>query len=329
VLIALLLSARAAGAQKADTVWLGNGDRVVGEVKSLARALLKYSTDDLGTLSIEWDKVARISTRTVLEAQLRSGPRLYGRLRSGPRGATLVGADTIALSEIVRLTPIERRLTGRISGYLDLGYSYQKANNSTQLTTGARVVYRDARGQTSVEARGFHEDREDAEATARLSAAFAERIFLPRRWSVGALLGYERDEELDLSGRARLVAFGGRTFAESNHIELSGSVGVVLTSERYFSTDTTTRGLEGAAGAVFRAFRYDRPKLDASLSSELFPSFTVPGRVRAQNDVRVSYELVKDFMLTVTLFDSFDSEPQSEGAAKHDFGTTLAISWKF
>jgi hypothetical protein len=48
-----------------------------------------------------------------------------------------------------------------------------------------------------------------------------------------------------------------------------------------------------------------------------------------ENDLRVSYELVKDFMLTVTLFDSFDNKPQSEGAPKNDYGTTLAISWSF
>jgi hypothetical protein len=34
-------------------------------------------------------------------------------------------------------------------------------------------------------------------------------------------------------------------------------------------------------------------------------------------------------MLTGTLFDSFDSKPQSEAASKHDIGTTLAISWTF
>jgi hypothetical protein len=34
-------------------------------------------------------------------------------------------------------------------------------------------------------------------------------------------------------------------------------------------------------------------------------------------------------MLTVTLFDSFDNKPQSEGAEKNDYGTTLAISWTF
>jgi hypothetical protein len=51
--------------------------------------------------------------------------------------------------------------------------------------------------------------------------------------------------------------------------------------------------------------------------------------VRAQNDLRLSYELLSDFMLTGTIFDSFDNKPQAAAASKHDFGTTLAISWTF
>jgi hypothetical protein len=81
--------------------------------------------------------------------------------------------------------------------------------------------------------------------------------------------------------------------------------------------------------AEFNAFRYDQPKLNASIKSQAFPSFTVKGRVRLQNDLRVSYELVKDFMLTFTLFDSYDNKPQAVAAPKNDFGTTFAISWTF
>jgi hypothetical protein len=38
---------------------------------------------------------------------------------------------------------------------------------------------------------------------------------------------------------------------------------------------------------------------------------------------------VKDFMLTFTLFDSYDNKPQAVAAPKNDFGTTFAISWTF
>jgi Protein of unknown function, DUF481 len=325
----LLLAACAADAQKADSVFLRNGDRITGEVKSLSKGLLKYSTDDLGTIYIEWDKVERISTRTVLEVQLSSGPKFYGPLGLSYPGTLALAADTLLLLDIVALAPIEQKLLARISGYLDLGFSFQKANSSTQLTTGARVAYRSPSTESAFEFSSFLEDREDATGTARLSSFFSNRFLFANRWSAGFLVGYDRNRELDLAGRGRLSVFGARVLAQSNHSELAATSGLVLTAEKYFSTDGTSGGFEGVVAGVYRAFRYDAPKLDASITSQAFPSFTIPGRVRLQNDVRVSYELVKDFMLTVTLFDTYDSKPQSADAPKNDFGTTLAISYTF
>ena len=103
----------------------------------------------------------------------------------------------------------------------------------------------------------------------------------------------------------------------------------MVTREKYVSTDSSTTGLEALIAASFSAFRYDSPKLDAVVTSQLYPSFTVSGRVRWQTDLRVSYELVKDFMVTVTLFDAYDNKPQSLDAPKNDYGTTLALSWTF
>jgi hypothetical protein len=325
----LLLCAGSAQAQKTDSVWIRNGDRITGEVKSLSRGLLKYSTDDLGTIYIEWDKVDRISTTTVVEIRLASGRKFYGSLGLAPAGRLVVAANTIPLSDIVTVAPIEGKFLGRLSGYLDLGFSYQKANKAVQLSTGAKVVYRDPSTETTLGITTFLEDRDDAEETSRLSAALTERVFLSNRWSTGFVVGYDQNEELDLAGRARLVGFGARMLAQSNHIEVAATGGLVLTRERYISTDLTFNGFEGLVGATFRAFRYDRPKLDASLTSQAFPSFSIKGRVRLQNDLRLSYELVKDFMLTGTLFDTYDSKPQAAGAPRNDFGTTLAITWTF
>jgi len=61
----------------------------------------------------------------------------------------------------------------------------------------------------------------------------------------------------------------------------------------------------------------------------VYPGITDWGRVRIDFDSRVSYELIKDFYLTLSLFERFDSRPPSETAAKSDFGTTLSISWSF
>jgi hypothetical protein len=328
-LVLLLLPARAALAQKTDSVWIRNGDRITGEVKSLSRALLKYSTDDLGTIYIEWDKVVRISSKATFEVQLNTGEKYYGTLGRAPNGWVSLGADTLSLFHIVAITPIRQRLLDRVDGYLDLGFSLQKANKTIQVTSGAKVLYRGPRSETALEISTFHEDREDALATTRLTTDVTERYLVGNLWSAGLAVGYERNEELDLAGRVRATAFGARTISRSNHAEFWAMAGPVITRERYFSTDSASVSLEGLVAAAFNAFRYDSPKLNASVTSQLFPSFSIQGRVRWQNDLRLSYELVKDFMVTATLFDSFDNKPQSEGAAKNDYGTTLAISWTF
>jgi uncharacterized protein DUF481 len=325
----LFLCAGVASAQKTDSVWIRNGDRITGEVKSLSRALLKYSTDDLGTIYIEWDDVARLSSRTTFEVQVRAGAKYYGSLGVGPIGMLVVGADTLLLLDVVAIVPIKQTLLARLDGYLDLGVTYQKANSTLQITSGFKIVYRGRSAETALELSTFRESREDSPETTRLTADLTERLLLADRWNTGLAFGYDRNEELDLAGRLRILAFGARTIARSNQSELWTIAGPVATHERAISTDSASTGLEVLVGAAFNAFRYDRPKLDASLSSQLYPSLTTWGRVRWQNDVRVSYELVKDFMLTVTVFDSYDSKPLSDNAPKNDFGTTLAISWTF
>jgi hypothetical protein len=87
--------------------------------------------------------------------------------------------------------------------------------------------------------------------------------------------------------------------------------------------------VEGQLNLKFDAFRYDHPKLDVSTSLNVYPGISEWGRVRVDFDSRLSYELIKDFYLTFSLFERYDSRPPSETAAKSDFGTTLSIRWSF
>jgi hypothetical protein len=325
----LLLGAGRAEAQKTDSVWINNGDRITGEVKSLSRGLLIYSTDDLGTISIEWDKVDSLSTTKIFEILLDNGEKYIGPLGRATQGHVLLGSDTVALTRVVSVAPIKQSFFDRLDGYLDLGVSYQKAHSTFQLTSGAKVVYRGPGAETGFEISTFFEDRDDVGSTSRLSSSLTEQLLFKHHWSAGLVLGFDRNQELDLAGRGRLMAFGARGLAQSNHVDFKAAAGFVVTNERYFSVDSTTQGFEGMLGISFNAFRYDHPKLDASISSQAFPSFTTAGRVRLQNDLRLSHELVKDFMLTVTVFDTYDSKPPAADASKNDFGTTLAVSWTF
>ena len=65
------LAASAAHAEKTDVVVLGNGDRFTGEIKGMSRGQLDFKTDDAGRLSIEWIKIARITSTSSIPTIIR------------------------------------------------------------------------------------------------------------------------------------------------------------------------------------------------------------------------------------------------------------------
>ena len=320
-------------AQKTDTLRLKNGDRLVGEIKSLSRNLLRYSTDNLSTVSIEWDAVASLVSRSAFEVELQSGLKHYGRLATAPAGYIVVAgaitADTLPLGLVVHVVPMSQRFWSRVDGYVDVGFTYQQANHNLQLTLGSEATYRGPRMKASIQGSHFVQNQDSLEATSRSSLILTETAFLRHRWIAGLTQGYERNEELELIGRTKLGAGVGRYMVQNDAMELTVGAGTVLLHERYVGQADGSTTVEGQVSAQLDAFRYNSPKLDLSKSLMVYPGITDWGRVRIDFDTRISYELIKDFFLTLSLFERYDSRPPSETAAKSDFGTTLSISWSF
>lgn len=320
-------------AQKTDTLRLRNGDRIVGEVESLRRALLSYSTDNLQTISVEWDAVAGLVSRSVFEVELQSGLKHYGSFTPAPAGFLVVsgsaGADTLPLGLVVHIVPMDGRRLARVDGYVDLGFTYQQANHALQLTFSSEAAYRGPVLSMSIEGSYFVQDQDSVARTSRSSLQLTEQAFLGKRWSAELAQSFEQNEELQLESRYSFGAGVGRIMAQSDAIEFTLGAGVVLLQERYTGQDSTAATVDGRLNAEFDAFRYNHPKLDLSTRLAAHPSLSDLGRVRIDFDTRISYELVRDFYLTVSLFERYDSRPPSETAAKSDFGTTLSISWKF
>src|SRR5262245_32221314 len=92
-------------AAKTDVLVLRNGDRITGEVKGLARGKLEYSTDDAGRLSIEWEKVARLTSVNRFDVEDSFGRRYFGNMVPSARDGFVVfengRSDTLAISRVI------------------------------------------------------------------------------------------------------------------------------------------------------------------------------------------------------------------------------------
>src|SRR5262249_23527488 len=106
LLLALLASP--AFAAKTDVIVLKNGDHLTGEVEQLERGRLSVKTDDMGTLEIEWDKVASVAATAPFDVDDLHGHRYMGSLVPGAvAGQMLIvwagQTETVDLMAVVRM----------------------------------------------------------------------------------------------------------------------------------------------------------------------------------------------------------------------------------
>jgi len=338
--LVLALGAAAAGgpqvarAGNTDVIFLLNGDRITGEVKGLTHGKLDYSTDDAGRLSVEWDKVARVTSPNGFQVETFSGMRYFGRLGPPSRPGLLVvqngRGDTLRIADVVEISPISAGFVQRLKSYLDLGLTVARANRATTFSVSGMVEYLGPTFGSQFKFDSYAQGQEAIATTTRNSGRQTFSWHLPRRWSAVAIAQLEQNDELDLDHR--FSGGGGMTRAlqHSNSMELSAGAGLVGTQEKFTAAagSTSEASLEGLVAANWSAYRFDSPTLDYNLSLALFPSLTDAGRVRGQLEIRLKYEVFKDFHAGILFNDTFDSRPP-ETLSKNDYVATFTIGWSY
>ena len=320
-------------AQKADTVVLHNGDRMVGEIKSLDHGALTYKTDDIGTLTIKWDKVHSLISRQYFEVETVTGERYYGALQPASEAGRIVVAvtpfiDTLDVLDVVRISPIGRSFWARIDGKVNFALGFQRANELRNIGVDFEARYRTRVRLTRLQGSSYFQAQESAEATSRNSISLNQQRFLQRRWMLQALGQIEQNEELNLAMRGLIGGGGGRFLIQDNRWEVLALGGLAYTDER-FTGSSATSNVELIVSGQTTYFRRDFPKADLQATVNVFPNLTDLGRVRIDLDLSTSYEFIRDLRTGLTFFDRFDSRPPTAEAEGHDYGLSLTAGWVF
>ena len=67
-----MVSTAAAG-EKTDILEMASGDKITGELESVRQGQLSYKTDDMGTLTVNWDRVASLVSKKTVEVETEDG----------------------------------------------------------------------------------------------------------------------------------------------------------------------------------------------------------------------------------------------------------------
>jgi hypothetical protein len=321
-------------AQKTDVVTLANGDRITGEIERLERGRLEFSTDDAGTLYLEWDKlVSLVAASRIFDILTADDRRFLGSLGSAPpRSIEVVEAGrsvTLAMVEVTWIAPIGKSFWSKLDGSFDTGFSYTKSSGIAQLNVNSSTSFRRPGYQTRINFSftGTETDDETGrDDRGAVDIGHFRYTFAP--WVVSGLGRFETNKSLGIELRSQVGGAFGPRLINSNRGQLWLGGGLVLNWENAVDADTTTNV---EALVLFEAsfYTYDRPKTTIDVTFQYFPSLTTLGRQRLQLDTSVKREVWKDLYVSINLFDSFDSKPPNTAFDTNDFGIVFSIGWTY
>jgi len=313
-----------------DVVITTTGDRLVGEIKSVAKDVLTIETGySDADFKIEWDKIVSIDSDRQFLVETFDGRRLSGSLKPDPaqRGTEQIDGTSVRLVDVSAVQPFERTFWARFDTGLDFGYSMTRTNNAKQLSLGTNLSYRDDNRADALFASIFRSSQDDAPETERWEVGNDFRRFLGSRWYINTTQDLLNSEEQGLDLRATLGGGGGRYLirSSSQHLALGG--GLAWTNENY--TDPATPNKDSAEAYIGSEFMTEKLKItDLITRFTYFPSLTIDDRFRLNYRFDLDFNLPGDWYLRIGLFDNYDSAPPA-GFSKNDYGWSNAFGFKF
>ena len=332
-LISVFTALPVRASEKTDTLVLHNGNEITGEVKGLDHGQLKYSTDDLGILSVAWDSVASIVSKKTVLVEVVDG-RVYAGVMEKPAEAGQValrtndGLEELEMARIFRINPIKKTFWGALKGSFSLGASFTRSSDVLQFSASGNVGKRTRKFAHSLNL-NLITTRETDQTTQNISLQYAYARILRRRWVVPVIAGYERNQSLGIQNRLITGGGVGRWLIESNRQTLAALAGLDLNLEDTIGTDASQISLEAFVAVRYSRFHYHHPKQNLFVSAFIFPSLTESGRFRVQLNSDWRQEIVNAFFLELSVFASYDSQPPEGALLSTDYGLVTSVGYSF
>jgi hypothetical protein len=330
--IILACAAAPAAAQKTDVVKLTNGDTLTCEIKTLNKARLTVDTDNMGTVNIEWDNVASVASSRVFQVETSAGRRVFGALGAQTPGHVDVvgalGTESLSLIDIVLIVPIGASFWQRLEGSFDYGLSYTQSSGVAQMNLNTDVTFRRPSFELTLDGSSYFTRQPDADDSSRQNVQLGYTRPFGERWAWVGKGGFESNRDLGYDLRSTGTAALGRYLVHSNRASVGVAAGLSTNREQPVDSPSVTN-LDAMLGFDQSFFTYDFPKTEVSTSLAVYPGLSQWGRIRLQFDGKLKREIVHDFSVGLSIYDSYDNRPPTVDARKNDLGFSLTVGWTF
>lgn len=268
----------------ADTVLLGNGDRISGQILAITDGVLTVETEYAGTITITLDAVALVNTTDTRTLRLADGSAVTGRLVTDGATQELLtdtGATPLAWESVTRFAPDEESLLlaeaeaeemaiaaateaeaatrpRRWTGTVDAGATYRSGDINTLDANFKISATRQGEGRKLLLTGEASYGEADSQVTvrryygqARYEQHIAERIF------AYGLTNLEQDAARGLDLRWGTAAGLGYDFIDRERVSLSADLGLSYRVEwwKQLPLAQERRARDGQRPAIFAETR--------------------------------------------------------------------------
>jgi hypothetical protein len=286
----------------------------------------------MGTISVEWRNISNLTSDKYYEIVLSDHSTIYGRIGGvdSLRNATIqfgVFAESVPLIDIVKLKPISSNFWKELDGFINAGFSYTKGTQNTQTSASGEAKYRTSRTSHQLYFSNNISINETSESQ-KQDGGYRFQLFYKRQVYNALDLRWERNTELGIQTRLITVLSAGYSPIENNMNVLSAEIGGSVNRE--FSTEQeVTNNAELMIRLSYDLFIFAKPKLFIKIKSETYPSFTVQGRIRANIESSITWEVFNNFTLGLAYWGNADNRPVNTTGLTYDWGTNITLGYTF
>ncbi len=329
-LIPVLLLLSSISFAQNDTIQLKNNDILVGEVKSLFTGIIIietfYSDEDF---KIEFNKVETLFIQRKCLIVLTEGRRRFGNIRSATPGTIEIiledgKIEHFKLEEIIAIQLVEKNFWKRFHGSIDLGFNAVKANNKTQINLGGDLNYFGEKWRLEGQFTMLGAAQDSTENIKRTDASLELHRIFSEKWYLLGHVSFLANTEQALDGRLGTSLGVGRLIITTNKLYLGFSVGINENFEGFVDQSLNKSSSEALISSILNMYSFKDLTLKTGI--KFYPSLTVKGRLRANYDFTLKYDLPLDLYIKTEFALDFDNQPAILGN-KYDYILTFGVGW--
>jgi hypothetical protein len=331
----ILIAGMAGTCQTKDSIYLYNGQLLIGKVQSATLGSISIDDMDLKMLSIKLYKIKRMRIDQPFKIELLDNSLYFGSIEPDAKDGWIVIRTDIGkqlampVVNIHVLTSLTNSFWKRLNGNLAAGVSYTKSSAVGQVNLSASVGYSTKLFEYNLQASEIGSIDSSRYSRDNENVQFLAAYRLTPTWFLPGVIQYQRNLELSIARRYLQTLGAGNKLFVKDTWQLYAISGLSFSEERSTSGVSSSLQLEVPVMLLFTFYKFHNPDIQIKSSQTTYISLSEKGRVRYDGNTSFSWQIIRYFYFSIDPYMSYDSKPPSESSSKFDYGIVVNLSYKF